>query len=131
MLFEEEEGDGADRDRKFRWKNVDNLFNPEDGRRTLDNDQASANSDEENEEMWRKMRHERNLFLESSEANSQVSITSASISLEKSTVVSVAKKRFTIVKTKQSLSQTEAQTKKDSPFLISKSAPILMVLIII
>lgn len=126
MLFDEEE-DGADRDRKFRWKNVDNLFNPEDGRRALDNDQGPA-SDEENEEIWRKMRHERNSLLQSDEyASSQVSVTSTTISLDNNTVGSGSKKRLTVVRTKTSLSQTETSTKKDSPFLISKSAPLLMV----
>lgn len=65
MLFEEEE-DKGDRERKFRWKNLDaanmsELVVAGDG-----DDVAAHDSDEENEEEWRRRRFEREQLLKQS-----------------------------------------------------------------
>ncbi|XP_055682039.1 claspin-like isoform X2 [Lutzomyia longipalpis] len=63
LVLHEEEREGMIRERTFRWLHVDNDFN-------LNSDKAQENghddtrqSDEENEEEWRKIRHERDVVL--------------------------------------------------------------------
>lgn len=63
MFMEDEERDGIGRDRKFRWMNVDNSFILEDQNKLNPNVLEEHNSDDENEELWRKMRFERDSFL--------------------------------------------------------------------
>lgn len=64
LLFEDEENDGVGRTRQFKWKNADNNFNLD---QQPDNEENKADgdggSDGENEELWRKMRHERETIL--------------------------------------------------------------------
>lgn len=66
MLLEDEENDGVGRERQFKWKNVDQSINFGDN----NNDGADGNnhtgegaSDDENEELWRRMRYEREQLL--------------------------------------------------------------------
>uniref|UniRef100_A0A336LX24 CSON007066 protein n=1 Tax=Culicoides sonorensis TaxID=179676 RepID=A0A336LX24_CULSO len=126
MFFEDEEKDGVGRTRKFMWKNVDGDLNLMEG--VGEDDAIGHHSDEENEEEWRKMRHERDVLLaknneekenalqltlnQSQEINSETNVTT-----ETSTT---GKKRFTIVK-KQIQTDTNVLSKQngDSPFLIS------------
>lgn len=63
MFVEDEERDGVGRERKFRWMNVDNSFILEDQNKLHPNVLEEHNSDDENEELWRKMRFERDSFL--------------------------------------------------------------------
>lgn len=59
MFFEDE--DKAGRERKFRWLNQKN---PTDGDATeQENTNGEQNSGDENEEVWRKMRFERETLL--------------------------------------------------------------------
>lgn len=64
MLFDDEEADGVGRQRKFRWKNIENGFSLDDpaGGGADDGDQVDSADDEE-EMKWRKMRFEREQFL--------------------------------------------------------------------
>lgn len=61
MFVEDEERDGVGRERKFRWMNVDNstILGDEDKLNT----NGEHNSGDENEELWRKMRFERESIL--------------------------------------------------------------------
>lgn len=62
MLFEEEEERG-DRERKFRWKHLDNQTNLTDMARCPDDEVATQESDDENEIEWRRLRYEREQLL--------------------------------------------------------------------
>lgn len=76
MLFEEEE-DGQERERKFRWKHLENSSNLNDTNSGADNalEFTQHESDEENEEEWRRLRYEREQLLKKqmSENESNVS----------------------------------------------------------
>ncbi|KAI4467903.1 claspin [Holotrichia oblita] len=69
LLLDDGEMYGNGRERQFRWKNIDSLGNepndtkPDDGEVYLDED--------ENEEKWRKMRYEREVFLKKQLERSQ------------------------------------------------------------
>ncbi|XP_046402109.1 claspin [Ischnura elegans] len=60
--------DGLGRERKFRWKNVDNMddgdFKPTDS-----GDEEKVDDDDENEEKWRRLRHEREMWLREHQQN--------------------------------------------------------------
>lgn len=62
MLLEDGELHGASREKKFKWKNADSLSWND------DNQQKDAEEDDpeemESELQWRKMRHEREIYLE-------------------------------------------------------------------
>lgn len=64
MFVEDEERDGIGRDRKFRWMNVDNSILLEDPNKLNPSEIEDHNSDNENEENWRKMRFERDSILQ-------------------------------------------------------------------
>lgn len=63
MLLEDGElhSDAGGRERQFRWKNVDSTGMGDDGQRS-DEEQVD-NDDEEDDAVWRKQRHEREMFL--------------------------------------------------------------------
>lgn len=69
MLLEDEENDGVGRERKFRWRNVDNSLSLENDNRKEDENALNNDSDDENELIWRKMRFERELVLKERENN--------------------------------------------------------------
>lgn len=81
MLFEEEE-DKGERERKFRWKHLDNTDNINEIQPTVDGeDNAAHESDEDNEEEWRRSRFEREQLLKEQTAANE---TRESVSVNKS-----------------------------------------------
>lgn len=62
MLFEEEE-DKGDRERKFRWKHLDNVNLNEFAASGDGDDAAGHESDDDNEAEWRRLRYEREQTL--------------------------------------------------------------------
>lgn len=81
MLFEEEE-DKGERERKFRWKHLDNTDNINEILPTVDGeDNAAHESDEDNEEEWRRSRFEREQLLKEQMATNE---TRESVSVNKS-----------------------------------------------
>lgn len=120
LLFEDEEDNGLGRERQFKWKNVDNNWDEQKNRDKADDTGAAhRDSDEENEEQWRKMRHERELMLKESGGLNDTNLTTTfNASDTANTDVTVVKKRITIVK---SASNTpKLGVNRDSPFLINK-----------
>lgn len=117
LLFEDEEDNGLGRERQFKWKNVDNNWDEQKNGDEA-NDAGAAHSDEENEEQWRKMRHERELMLkENGGVNDSSLTTTFNASVTPITDVPVVKKRITIVK---SASNTPTLgVNRDSTFLIN------------
>ncbi|XP_071454068.1 claspin-like [Hetaerina americana] len=63
--------DGQGRERRFRWKNVDNM---DDGDlRPLDSgDEEKVEDEDENEEKWRRLRHEREMWLREHKENGKI-----------------------------------------------------------
>lgn len=62
-MFIEEEDNGSGRERKFRWKHLDNA-DLDDHLVNDDEENADGNgSDDENEEEWRRLRYEREQLL--------------------------------------------------------------------
>lgn len=133
MLFEDEENDGVGRDRKFRWKNQTEGF-------ALENDNAfdgvlvenDEHDDEDNEIIWRKMRHEREMMLNIQSQRNEETMSEDILLLDHTsqTVTSsstsmFAKRKFKIIRGTSSMgSSSETQNvtiKKDSPFLIKSS----------
>lgn len=114
LLFEDEEENGLGRERQFKWKNVDSNWDEQ--KNTDEAAEAGAahkDSDEENEEQWRKMRHERELMLKENIAN-----LSTTLNASDTPTTDVVKKRITIIK---SASNTpKLGVNRDSPFLITK-----------
>ncbi|EDV50912.1 claspin [Drosophila erecta] len=114
LLFEEEE-EGANRQRQFRWKNVEAGFSLDDNR--PDNGEGNDGSgDEENEHLWRKIRYEREqLLLEKGLKPEVASPLSTSVINTSNTGNSI--RRLNIISSKK----TTVEVKKSSPFLISKT----------
>lgn len=128
MFFEDEEKDGIGRTRKFMWKNVDGVMNLMDGTATGEDDGQGHQSDDENEEEWRKMRHEREALLaknnEEKENSMQLSIENGQETTLRSDSTTIAetivtKKRLTIVRKSNTSDTTLTNKNGDSPFLIS------------
>lgn len=63
--FIEEEDNGQERERKFRWKHLNNGDMMDDGQQNAEQDAAADqnNSDDENEAEWRRIRYEREQLL--------------------------------------------------------------------
>jgi hypothetical protein len=78
IFFEDEETDGLGRSRQFRWKHLDANGVAIEGQEGAENEGENGTqggSDDENEELWRKMRHERELFKEKNKGNVLVRVT--------------------------------------------------------
>ncbi|XP_065361839.1 claspin [Calliphora vicina] len=126
MLFEDEEKDGVGRQRTFKWKNAESGFSLDDGR-PLENDdgQNGDSGDELNEHQWRKIRHEREQFLKEqglkpdSQDMSTVLPNTTIPSLNSTTTSLVTTKKLHIITAKKT-SVSTPDSKKASPFLISK-----------
>lgn len=115
MLFEDD--DGLVRERQFKWKNVDNNINLDDFRSNDNDDNVELRaSDDENEEQWRKMRHERNLLLKEKQ-----STDNDYTSIDSSTIISTIKKKIKIIKNNNTTPQYSA---KNSPFLINNTVDV-------
>lgn len=62
--FIEEEDNGQERERKFRWKHLNNGDMLDDQPQNIDQESATLqNSDDENEAEWRRVRYEREQLL--------------------------------------------------------------------
>lgn len=107
--------------------NWDEQKNKED---TEDAGAAHRDSDEENEEQWRKMRHERELMLKENEGVNDTNLTTTfNASDTPITDLTIVKKRITIVK---SASNTpKLGVNRDSPFLISKGVIAVRIILLI
>ena len=130
LLFDEEENDGAERDRKFRWKNNTEGFNIED-ENARDADEALKDGeelDDDSETLWRKIRHERETILaeqsqKAAENNENVNddvllLDQSSQTVSNAVNTSLTKRKFQVIKMNNNV---EKESKKESPFLISKS----------
>ena len=152
MFFEDEEKDGVGRQRTFRWKNAEAGFSLDDSRREGDGDaEAGESGDDENEQLWRKIRFEREqllqkkglkevtclkicikpefniIFLQNSqEINSTILTNNTTILAQNNTTLTAGtvKKTLNIItaKTMAANHKSLAAAKKSSPFLIHKAA---------
>ncbi|XP_037028730.1 claspin [Bradysia coprophila] len=110
--FEDEEESGLGRQRQYRWKHMENSLNLDENQRNGDVDgNENAKSDDETEETWRRMRHERNNILQETKAQNET------INDSKLVLTTKTKKRISIVKTTANLNTSAT---KDLSFLISK-----------
>lgn len=118
MFFEDEEKDGIGRTRKFMWKNVDGVMNLMEGGDVNDLEQQGHHSEDENEEEYRKMRHEREALLAK---NNDEKENALQLSVDNETAIetSVTKKRLTIVRKQNTTDSALNNKNNDSPFLIS------------
>lgn len=124
-MYIEDEEDIGQRERKFRWKNIDNA-DPSGMQPSTDNDLPADNEEDENEEEWRRLRYEREqLLLKQSSAddggdaintipNSDCNQKDESATMTTKTISSIFR-RTTIAKTVTNAS------KISSPFLINQS----------
>ncbi|CAG9837230.1 unnamed protein product [Diabrotica balteata] len=62
LLLEDGELQGSGRERQFRWKNIDSLDMTEEEKKNSD-DETGGFDENESEEIWRRKRHEREMFL--------------------------------------------------------------------
>lgn len=110
--FEDEEESGIGRQRQYKWKHMENSLNIDDGQNADDlNASENAKSDDENEESWRRMRHERNNILQETKNQNE------KMNESKLVVAAKTKKRISIVKTAANLNTSAT---KDLSFLISR-----------
>ncbi|XP_055386152.1 claspin-like isoform X2 [Condylostylus longicornis] len=125
FFFEDEENDGIGRQRQFRWKKAETTFNIDDAKQEILAETGAIDScEEDDEEVWRKMKHEREVLLK----DRLESITSPSFKTDdKNNFEDFAEK--TVVLTKPSATliaktnfKSESENKNDSAFLISKSS---------
>lgn len=130
LLFDNEENDGAERERKFRWKNNTEGFNVEDENARDANEAVrdGEDLDDDSETLWRKIRHERETILaeqsqKAAENNENLNedvllLDHGSQTVSNAANTSLTKRKFQIIKMNNNV---EKESKKDSPFLISKS----------
>lgn len=115
-MFIEEEEDGQTRERKFRWKNVDGTLDMSATPGAIE-EPAGENSDEENEEEWRKLRYEREQMLLKQNDGKNLPATAEVVEESVNEAVtnpSLSICRKTISKTVKTTSSTAT-----SPFLLS------------
>ncbi|KAI8126260.1 putative claspin [Lucilia cuprina] len=129
MLFEDEEKDGVGRQRTFKWKNAESGFSLDDGRPLDENadGQNGDSGDEISEHQWRKIRYEREQFLKEqglkpdSQDMSTVLPNTTIPPLNNSTTTSIiSTKKLQIITAKKTSVSHTSDSKKASPFLISK-----------
>uniref|UniRef100_A0A0K8US47 Claspin n=2 Tax=Bactrocera latifrons TaxID=174628 RepID=A0A0K8US47_BACLA len=115
ILFEDED-EAAQRQRKFRWKNLDNSFNLEiNENNATETKPEEEGSDDENEHLWRKIRFEREQAIKDLFLNENI--------LEASTsdVTSKINDIRNVTRVNMSKSIVDGSEEKEkSPFLISK-----------
>jgi hypothetical protein len=124
LYFEDEENDGLGRSRQFRWKHLDENGEEIEGGANAENGEndGQPGSDEENEELWRKMRHERELFKIKSQAGQK---TEAAVAVDATKEVTIAaeslvRKRISIIKKTGDTTLDRPAEKASPSFLISK-----------
>uniref|UniRef100_A0A1I8NTF8 Claspin n=1 Tax=Stomoxys calcitrans TaxID=35570 RepID=A0A1I8NTF8_STOCA len=133
MLFEDEEKDGVGRQRQFKWKNAETGFSLDDGARDEIGDKNNGDSgDELTEHQWRKVRYEREQFLR--EQGLKPGSQDMSTTLPNTTLLptngaatistSVTTRKIQIVTTKK-ISVSNDDSKKSTPFLISKGIAVM------
>lgn len=119
-MFIEDEEDIGQRERKFRWKNINDI-DATTMQATEDNDLLADQDDDENEEEWRRLRYEREQLLQKQMAeNDTAEASTTTPNLESNqngenvtSVVSSIFRRTSLLKTANTSS---------SPFLINQSA---------
>lgn len=121
-MYMEDEEDISQRERKFRWKNIDNV-DPSILQASNDNDLPRENEEDDNEEEWRRLRYEREQLLlqqinsdgnhdtPNSEAQNVATVTPH-------TSVSSIFRRTSIVK----MAAASNSSRMSSPFLINQTA---------
>jgi hypothetical protein len=123
LFFEDEENDGLGRSRQFRWKHLDENGVEIEGDANAENAENDGQpaSDEENEELWRKMRHERELFkIKSQTVNPDATATATGDNTKEAPIPDgLVKKRISIIRKTGDIS-LDRPIEKVSPFLISK-----------
>lgn len=72
MLLEDGELHGTGRERQFKWKNIDNTFDLEGGEKNENDEEYLDETAADSEEIWRKKRHERVLFLQSRKISQEI-----------------------------------------------------------
>lgn len=114
MFVEDEERDGVGRERKFRWMNVDNstILGDEDKLNT----NGEHNSGDENEELWRKMRFERESILKE-DTDKQVNLEPTDENI--GTNIFTAKKKIKILNRQNYVPKSSLP---NSPFLTTNDA---------
>ncbi|KAM7356840.1 claspin [Cochliomyia hominivorax] len=132
MLFEDEEKDGVGRQRTFKWKNAESGFSLDDGKPLDENadGQNGDSGDEINEHQWRKIRYEREQFLkehglkpdsqDTSTVLPNTTIPSLNNTLTAASTSILTTKRLQIITAKKTSISNASDSKKASPFLISK-----------
>lgn len=119
-MFVEDEEDIGQRERKFRWKNINDI-DATTMQATEDNDLLAEQDDDENEEEWRRLRYEREQLLQKQMAeNGTAEASTTTPNLESNqngenatSVVPSIFRRTSLLKTANTSS---------SPFLINQSA---------
>ena len=105
MFCEDEENNGVGRQRMFKWKNAEQGFTLDDPTSTQEGEVKCDENEDENEELFRKMRFEREMAKQEMEESMADTTIVKSVSLN-------------IVTTKKT---TANEFKENSPFLISKA----------
>ncbi|XP_031632211.1 claspin isoform X2 [Contarinia nasturtii] len=123
--FIEEEDNGQERERKFRWKHLNNGENNDDQMQNVDNEATDLhNSDDENESEWRRIRYEREKLLKEQTYDKDMTAVMAAEHVQLETVADQTtvesslntSKRIAIIKP-----VSAASSKTASPFLITRS----------
>lgn len=85
--FIEEEDGGQERERKFRWKHLNNAdLNDDQALNTNPEEVGIDNSDDENESTWRRMRYEREQLLKQQIGDDKNAVCLKSNLADKSTI---------------------------------------------
>ncbi|XP_039965804.1 claspin [Bactrocera tryoni] len=115
ILFEDED-EAAQRQRKFRWKNLDNSFNLEISQNNVtETKPEEEGSDDENEHLWRKIRFEREQAIKDHFLNENILEASTSDVTSKINDI----RNVTRINVSKSIVDGSDEKEK-SPFLISK-----------
>ncbi|XP_055305136.1 claspin [Sitodiplosis mosellana] len=128
--FIEEEDGGQERERKFRWKHLNNTDLNDDQIQNINQEEIGIdNSDDENEENWRRMRYEREQLLKkqmSGDKDVTIEQTTTSGGIAEQTT----NKNATILNSSRRISIIKpvgaATSKTISPFLITKGGVNMM-----
>lgn len=122
-MYIEDEDDAGQRERKFRWKNIDNI-DPSAMQASVDNDVPVENEEDENEEEWRRLRYEREQLLlkqTNLDGNAESAPTTEG-NQDAETVPMTTNAIASIFRRTPILTKTINTPQTSSPFLINQSA---------
>lgn len=138
QLLPEEEELGAQRERQFKWKNMNDSNWATEGGDQVGDDGATASqqpgSDDENEEEWRKMRHEREQLLKDlKDGHAAADLTDArqedeTLNGSATADAAVRKRKITVIR--KSGTPQQLQTAKQPSFLIGKSTEFQVIILV-